>query len=286
MLGALPDSVEVDVWDGESSLPERIEEVQLYVPPWLPGKQVGAAMGRMTSLRVVQALTAGVDHVRPLVPAGAVLCDARGVHDAATSEWVLMAVLASLRGLPVMVAEQAGGGARPSGDTLDGKRVMILGHGSIGRAVERRLDGFDVELVRVASRARAGVHGVDELDALLPGVDVLVVLVPRSETTVDLVSRERLGQLPDGALVVNVARGGLVDEQALLAEVRVGRLRAALDVAEPDPLPAGHPLRTAPGVLYTPHIAGATRMTLPRVYGFVGRQLRRLAAGEPLENVT
>jgi phosphoglycerate dehydrogenase-like enzyme len=163
--------------------------------------------------------------------------------------------------------------------------VMILGYGSIGKAVERRLVGFDVDLLRVARRAREGVHPVADLDELLPGVDVLVVLVPREPETLGIVSRERLAALPDGALVVNAARGGLVDEGALLEEVSAGRLRAALDVAEPDPLPGGHPLRMASGVFYTPHVAGATRMTFPRIYGFIGSQLRRMAAGEQPANI-
>jgi phosphoglycerate dehydrogenase-like enzyme len=286
LLGELPDGVRVEVWDGESAPPDGIDEVRLYVPPWAPDQAVAEAMLRMTSLEVVQALTAGIDHVRPLVPTGVELCDARGVHDGATSEWVLAAILASLRRFPQLVrAQHAASSERLIADTLDGKRVMILGYGSIGKAVERRLAGFDVELTRVARRAREGVRPVTELDELLPDTDVLIVLVPKEPETLGIVSAGRLASLPAGALVVNAARGGLIDEAALLDEVASGRLHAALDVAEPDPLPASHPLRWADGVMYTPHVAGATRMTFPRIYGFVGSQIRRLAAGAPLENV-
>jgi phosphoglycerate dehydrogenase-like enzyme len=286
LLGELPDGVRVEVWDGESAPPDGIDEVRLYVPPWAPDQAVAEAMLRMTSLEVVQALTAGIDHVRPLVPAGVKLCDARGVHDGATSEWVLAAILASLRGFPrLMRAQHAASSERLIGDTLDGKRVMILGYGSIGKAVERRLTGFDVELTRVARSAREGVRPVTELDELLPDTDVLIVLVPREPETLGIVSARRLASLPAGALVVNAARGGLIDEAALLDEVASGRLHAALDVAEPDPLPPSHPLRLADGVMYTPHVAGATRMTFPRIYGFIASQIHRLAAGDPLENV-
>ena len=285
-LGTLPEEVIVTVWDGESEPSADLEQVRFYVPPWVPHGLSADVMARMPRLEVVQALTAGVDHVAALVPAGVTLCNARGANDPSASEWVLAAILASLRELPRMSADQVAGRTdrRPS-DALDGKRVMILGHGSIGAAVERRLAGFDVDLTRVARRARDGVHPADELDALLPDTDVLIVLVPLDDSTRGLIDRARLALLPDGALVVNAARGGLIDQDALLDEVRAQRLRAALDVSEPDPLPADHPLRGEPGVLYTPHIGGMTRLTLPGVYGLVGRQLRHLAAGEPLENV-
>ncbi len=286
LLGELPQEVVVSVWDGESEPPADLDEVRFYVPPWVPHGPSADVMARMPRLEVVQALTAGIDHVVALVPDGVTLCSARGANDPSASEWVLAAILASLRELPRMSADQfAGRTDRRPTDALDGKRVMILGHGSIGGAVERRLAGFDVQLTRVARRAREGVHAVDELDALLPGTDVLIVLVPLDASTRGLIDRARLALLPDGALVVNAARGGLIDEDALLHEVRAGRLRAALDVAEPDPLPAGHPLRGEGGVLYTPHIGGMTRLTLPGVYGLVGRQLRHLWAGEALENV-
>ena len=140
-------------------------------------------------------------------------------------------------------------------------------------------------MARVASRAREGVHGPEDLDTLLPDCDIVVVLAALSEQTAGLVDAAFLARLPDGALVLNAARGGVLDQDALLAELRAGRLLAALDVADPDPLPADHPLLGAPGVLYTPHVAGATRATLPNVYGFVGEQVRRHAAGEPLVNV-
>jgi phosphoglycerate dehydrogenase-like enzyme len=286
LLGELPDEVVVTVWDGESAPPGGIEGVRFYVPPFGPGDTVAQAIAAMGRLEVVQAMSAGIEHIAPMVPAGVTLCNARGAHSPATSEWVLAAILAVLRKFPQFAADQLiGENDRRMSDSLDRKRVTILGYGSIGEAVEQRLSGFDVTITRVARSAREGVHALADLDALLGETDVLVILVPLDETTRGLIGRERLAALPDRALVVNAARGGIVDEQALLDELTAGRLRAALDVAEPDPLPAEHPLRSAPGLFYTPHIGGATRSALPNIYALVGDQLRRIVAGEPLVNV-
>jgi phosphoglycerate dehydrogenase-like enzyme len=286
LLGALPHGVVVTAWGGSSAPPDGIEQVRFYVPPFAPGEAVAQAMAAMTGLEVVQVPSAGTEHIAPDVPAGVTLCNARGAHSPATSEWVLTAILAVLREVPALVADQhTGGTEQRMTDTLDGKRVTILGYGSIGAAAERRMSGFDVAVTRVARSARDGIHAIGDLDGLLGDTDVLVILAPLDETTRGLVSRARLAALPDRALVVNAARGGIVDEQALLDELTAGRLRAALDVAQTDPLPADHPLRSAPGVFYTPHVAAATRLTMPSVYRLVGDQLRRMVAGEPLVNV-
>jgi phosphoglycerate dehydrogenase-like enzyme len=163
--------------------------------------------------------------------------------------------------------------------------VLIVGHGSIGQAVERRLDGWEVEITRVARHARDGVHPIGDLPALLPDADVVVILVPSTSETRRLVDAGFLKQMKDGALLVNAARGAIVDTDALLAELTSGRLRAALDVTDPEPLPDGHPLWSAPGLLLTPHVGGAVRGSRRRAYQIVTDQLARLAAGEPLLNV-
>jgi phosphoglycerate dehydrogenase-like enzyme len=286
LLGALPERVVVEVWDGSGPLPPGSSAIAFWVPPWQPMETYARVMAGMPQLRVVQVLTAGYDHVRPHIPAGVTLCNARGVHDSAVSEWVLAAVLAMLRGIPTYARMQREGRVeRFETETLAGKTVLILGYGSIGMAVERHLAACEAEVIRVASSPREGVHGPDELGDLLPRAQVVVVLTPLSEATRGMVDAAFLARLPDQALVVNAARGGVVDQEALLAELRSGRLLAALDAADPDPLPAGHPLLAEPGLLYTPHVAGATRMTNQRVYGFVGAQIRRHIAGQPLANV-
>jgi phosphoglycerate dehydrogenase-like enzyme len=249
------------------------------------------------SLRFVQTVFAGLEELLPNVPQGVIVSNASGVHDSSVSEWVMMAVLASLRRLPRQLADQARGfwdhpgGERADGtprtdaEELEGKALLIVGYGSIGRALERRLEPFGVRVTGVTRHARPGVRTVDELPVLLPEHDIVVILAPLTDETRGMVDAGFLGRMHDDALLVNAARGGLVDQPALLAELRSGRLHAALDVTEPEPLPEGDPLWSAPNCIITPHAAGTTRQWMARAFRFVGDQLRRYASGEPLLNV-
>ncbi len=236
---------------------------------------------------MVQALTAGVDRLRPQVPAGVTLCNARGVHDASTAEWVVGAMLAALREFPYFAREQAA--QRWSyhfTDCLAGKTVLIVGYGSIGAAVQRRLAGFEVTVLRVARSAReGGVAPVSELPRLLPTADVVVLLAPVTAETIGMVDAAFLAQMKDGALLVNAARGSLAVTDALVAEARSGRLRMALDVTDPEPLPAGHPLWDLPGVFITPHEGASTPVSLARMAAYVRDQANRFITGQPLQNV-
>ena len=195
-------------------------------------------------------------------------------------------IIASIRNFPRFAAGQQAGHWDPTvSDLIAGKRVLIVGYGSIGQAVERRLAGWEVTIDRVARHARDGVHPIDELPQILPTADVVVILVPVTDETRQLVNAEFLKTMKDGALLVNAARGVIVDTDALLAELTAGRLKAALDVTDPEPLPDGHPLWSAPGLLLTPHVGGAVRASRERAYEVVAAQLARLAAGQPLLNV-
>jgi phosphoglycerate dehydrogenase-like enzyme len=195
-------------------------------------------------------------------------------------------ILAQVRQLPrFLAAQQAGTWDPVRSEPLAGQTVLIVGYGSIGEAVERMLVPFGVTVERIARRARPGVSGLDDLSAALPNADVVILLVPVTPATTGLVDARFLAQMHDHALLVNAARGPVVDTGALLAELRSGRLRAALDVTEPEPLPDGHPLWSAPGLLLTPHVAGAMSTTRPRVMAVVADQLARYAAGEPLLNI-
>jgi phosphoglycerate dehydrogenase-like enzyme len=242
---------------------------------------------QLSGLRVVQMLSAGVDLIASRMPPGVVLCDGAGIHDASVSEWVVMATTAVRRHLAVSLRSQEQRTWRRTepGEDLDGAAVLIVGYGSIGRAVEARLLPFGVRVTRVARRAREGVHGVDELPGLLPRADVVVLLTPLTDTTRRMVDAAFLAAMHDGALLVNAARGQIVDTGALLRELGRGRLRAALDVTDPEPLPDGHPLWSAPGVLITPHQGGAVRQLGSRAWRFAGEQVRRYIAGEPLRNI-
>lgn len=285
VLSDLP-GVECAVYDGTSPMPEGVEDVEVWVPPLVPVPDVPGTLARMGSLRLVQTVTAGVEAYRPHMPAGAMLCNARGVHDAGTAEWAVGAMVAVLREFPGFVdAQRRGEWTYHHTDVLADSRVLIVGYGSIGAALERRLEGFEVEVVRVARSARDGVHALEELPALLPEADVVVLLVPATADTAGMVDAAFLARMKDGALLVNAARGGIVDTDALIAELKTGRLRAALDVTAPEPLPEGHPLWSAPGVLITPHVAGSTPASVRRTQRLIRAQLERYLAGEPLVNV-
>ena len=277
---------EVVVPSEADDVPASIDQVEVYVPPYRFSDLDSALIPRMTSLKVVQTMTAGVEHVRPHVPEGVLLCNGRGIHDASTAELAMTLMLASLRGVPGFVRAQDAGvwafGTRPS---LADSTVLVVGYGAIGEALERRLAGFEVEVVRVARAARDGVHGYDALPGLLPGADVVVLLVPLTDLTRRMVDAEFLARMKDGALLVNVARGAVVDTEALVEELRRGRLCAALDVTDPEPLPEGHPLWSCPNLLVTPHVGGASSAMEPRAHRLVREQLVRFAAGEPLANV-
>ncbi len=196
------------------------------------------------------------------------------------------AIIASVRNFPrFAVAQRDGRWDYTVSEPIGGKHVLIVGYGDIGAAVERRLAGWDVTVERVARRARDGVHAIGELPGLLPNADVVVILVPVTDETRQLVDKDFLRAMKDGALLVNAARGVIVDTDALLEALTSGRIRAALDVTDPEPLPAGHPLWQAPGLLLTPHVGGAIYESRERAYQVVGEQLARLAAGEPLRNV-
>ncbi|NYD41405.1 NAD(P)-dependent oxidoreductase [Nocardioides panaciterrulae] len=285
-LGEPPSGLRYEVVDPTEHVPDSVAEVEFYVPPYQVGRRVGEVLPRMSALKVVQTMTAGVDNVRAYVPEGVLLCNGRGIHDTSTAELAVTLTLSSLRGVPGFVRAQDRGEWdaqwRPA---LADKQVLLVGYGAIGEAIDARLRPFEVDVVRVARSARAGVHGIDELPALLPGADVVILILPLTEATRGLVDREFLDRMKDAALLVNVARGPVVDTDALVAALHSGRISAALDVVDPEPLPGGHPLWSAPNLLLTPHVGGASSAMWSRAHRLVRDQLRRFAAGEPLANV-
>jgi phosphoglycerate dehydrogenase-like enzyme len=261
-------------------------QAQVWVPRSGAESPTEEFLGALPRLRLVQLLSAGAERFVGRLPEGVVLCNARGAHTPSTAEWVLAATLAAQRGLPELVREQAAGRWTPGTfSSLVGARVLVVGAGDIGRRVAAMMAPFDVELTFVARTARDGVRGTDELPRLLPEADVVVVIVPVTPETTGLVDAAFLAAMEDGALLVNAARGVVVDTGALLAELTAGRLRAALDVTDPEPLPEGHPLWSAPGLLLTPHVAGAVPGTAARSEATVVAQLRRVLGGEPLADV-
>lgn len=286
LLGAVPDGVELITWDGGADQPVDLARTEFWVPKVEDEGDLPTMFAAMPELKVMQLTSAGVENLAGRIPERITLCNARGVHGSSVAELVLLLILASQRRLPHFIeAQRQGRWDLVQGDDLADKRVVIIGAGDLGRQTARRLASFDAVPVMVANSAREGVQAIDELPALLPGADVVVLTLPLTPATTGLVDAEFLALMADGALLVNVARGQIVDTDALLAELRSGRLRAGLDVTEPEPLPDGHPLFAAPNVIITPHAAGHVRQAGPRAFALVNAQLRRYVAGEPLVNV-
>ncbi|MFD8271801.1 2-hydroxyacid dehydrogenase [Streptomyces flaveolus] len=294
-IEGLPEGPAYRYWNGEEDFPADPADCAFYVVPYMKPSGLGIRpLPQMRSVQVVQTLSAGIDHVEPglgHLPAGVRLCNARGVHEASTAELALTLILASLRGVPDFVrAQDRGewlGGFRPA---LADRNVLIVGYGSIGAAIEDRLVPFEVARVARVARsarttARGPVHPLTELPALLPEADVVILSTPLTEATRGLANADFLARMKDGALLVNVARGPVVDTKALLAELESGRVTAALDVTDPEPLPPGHPLWQAPGVLVSPHVGGPTSAFLPRAKRLLTDQLTRFVNREPLRNV-
>jgi phosphoglycerate dehydrogenase-like enzyme len=285
-MGELPANVDVRLVPPEPDPLPDLAEVELIVP--FTGSRAALLellAGGGGRLRVIQTLSAGVDWLVGRVPGHVTVCNAGGVYDAPLAEWVVGAILAMQRGLVRSRDAQAKrqwDGIEPP--ELLGRRVVILGLGSIGRAIADRLRPFGVEIVGVGRTARDGVRGLADLDEVLRDAEILVDILPLTGETLGLLDARRLGLLPDGALVVNAGRGRTIETAALVAELRSGRIRAALDVTDPEPLPPDHPLWELPNVLITPHMAGDSPGSTIRAFELAGDQVRRFAAGEPLVN--
>lgn len=261
-------------------------DVAFYVPPYTFDPKVYEVIGELPTLVTVQLLTAGYEHVLPYLPGHVQLANARGVHDASTAELAVALILASQRELDrdaraMTTSTWLSGATRALADST----VLIVGAGSIGEALARRLTGFECDVVKLARRARTGVHGIDELPALLPSADIVVLLVPLTPQTQGLLGATEFALCKPGALIVNVARGRVVDTDALIRACRSGQVRAAVDVTDPEPLPPGHPLWTTPGVLISPHRGGASAAFLPRARALVAAQVARVVAGEAPEHL-
>jgi phosphoglycerate dehydrogenase-like enzyme len=271
-------------------------------------RDAAATFAHLREVKVVQSMMAGVDWITPWLPKDVALCDGRGIHDISTSEWVVASIIASLKRFPLyrdlQNRHEWGGQAsvrdgflgesgpqtgqyRIMGEDLSGKSVLIVGYGSIGAAIESRLTPFGVDIVRVArsSRNTPQVFPVSELHRLLPQADIVIAIVPFTPETHKLFGDREISLMKPGALLVNAARGPVVDTDALLAALNARKIRAALDVTDPEPLPADHPLWSAPDCFITPHVAGSTPEFIHRAFRFGVAQIRRYLAGEPLENL-
>jgi phosphoglycerate dehydrogenase-like enzyme len=282
-------------------------EVDFWILPFYR-TDAAALFEQLRGVKVAQSLMAGVDWILPWLPPQVTLCDGRGIHDISASEWVLTAILATMKRFPLYRDLQARqqwkgfatvadgflsetGAARGQytilAEDLSGKTVLILGYGSIGAAIEARLAPFGVNVLRVARTPKdePKVSAVSELHALLPQANIVVAIVPLTEATRGLIGAPELALMKHGALLVNAARGPVVATDALVEALEQGRIRAVVDVTDPEPLPSGHPLWSAPNCMITPHIGGSTPEFIHRAFRFGAQQVKRFVAGEPLENM-
>ncbi len=312
LLRDLPPEAEVVRIPRNSSI---IQDVDFWILTFVRS-DAAEIFTRLRGVKVVQSMMAGVDWITPWLPPGITLCDGRGIHDISTSEWVLTAILASLKRIPRYISQQQTelwegrrrfdedflgesgvqlGQYRVLGEDLSGKTVLIIGYGSIGAAVEARLIPFGANVLRAARSARTlpaqpghpprVVESITDLHELLPEADIVVILVPLTPETRGLLRAPEIALMRPGALLVNAARGPVVDTDALLDALQNQRIRAALDVTDPEPLPPGHPLWSAPNCLITPHVGGSTPDFIHRAFRFGADQVRRFLAGQPLHNI-
>ncbi len=287
--------------------PAGIQDVDFWILPFAR-KSARETFQHLRGVKVVQSMMAGVDWITPWLPKNVVLCDGRGIHDISASEWVLTAILAALKRFPYyrdmhLRGEWKGQASIPDGflkvagaqvgqyailgDDLAGKSVLIVGYGSIGAAIEARLTPFDVKIFRLARSARKDpeVFAVGKLHQLLPQADIVIAIVPLTEETQGLIAAREIALMKPGALLVNAARGPVVVTDALVEALQQNRIKAVLDVTDPEPLPADHPLWSVPNCMITPHVGGSTPEFIHRAFRFGAEQVRRFLAGEQLQNV-
>ena len=289
--GGVPDGVELVEWslDGPPPAAASGRRIDIAVTPYMgAAAKLGALAG--VDVGLVQSQSIGYDDVPAALPPGHVFANATSVHETSTAELAVGLVIAAQRGIPDFVRAAAEGRWAPARhESLADRRVLLLGYGGVGEAIEARLAPFEVELTRVASRARddahGRIHGIDELPTLLPRAEIVIVGVPLTDATTGLVDARFLAALPDSALVVNIARGPVADTDAILAEATSGRLRFALDVTDPEPLPDGHPLFALPNVLISPHVGGASSAMIPRMARLLREQIERMLRGDEPRNV-
>ena len=263
-----------------------LSQIDFYVPLYMGGAKALSYAAQMPNLKTLQMLNAGYDDALAYLRPGLTLCNARGVHDASTAELAVGLAIASRRGFPEFMREQiAGRWSHHRTSALSDSKIGIIGYGSIGKKIAKNLSGFEVSVTAFTQSGRDGSLTIDQLDAHLPELDIIILILPLSDSSRHLFNAKRLAAMKDGALLINVARGPVVETDALVKELNSGRIFAALDVTDPEPLPVGHPLWSAKNLLLLPHVGGNSDAFEPRGRALVESQLQLLAAGSPLEHV-
>lgn len=266
--------------------PEILSSITFYVPPYMMGARALEPIAHMSSLEVIQSPNAGVDDVLAILPPGVTLCNAKGVHDASTAELAIGLTISARRGFASFMANQMKGIWNHSREkALADSRVGIVGMGSIGSLIAKQLEVFNVEIIGFTQSGSNSNKSMDEFDDLLPTLDVVILILPLTQNTHHLMNRKRIDAMKLGATLINVARGPIVDTDALVDALNRGHISAGVDVTDPEPLPVGHPLWSAPNLIITPHVGGDSSAFNPRVRALIEGQLQRLATGQPLINI-
>ena len=263
-----------------------LSEITFYVPTYMGGRPALELTKKMPNLKVLQVPNAGYDDALEFLRPGITLCNGRGIHDDSTAELAVGLTIASLRGFATFVRDQdKGEWVNKNYDSINDRKIGIVGFGSIGTTIARMLSGFSVEIVAFTQSGRDNTIAITDLDKHLPSLDVVILILPLTKESKHLFDARRLALMKDGALLVNVARGPIVDTDALVKELNSGRITAGLDVTDPEPLPKGHPLWSAKGVLISPHVGGNSSAFEKRARRLIESQLDLLAQGKPLNNV-
>ena len=263
-----------------------LSEVTFYVPTYMGGRPALELTKKMPNLKILQVPNAGYDDAMEFLRPGITLCNGRGIHDDSTAELAVGLTIASLRGFATFVRDQdKGEWVNKNYDSINDRKIGIVGFGSIGSTIARMLSGFSVEIVAFTQSGRDNTIAITDLDKHLPSLDVVILILPLTKESKHLFDARRLALMKDGALLVNVARGPIVDTDALIKELNSGRITAGLDVTDPEPLPKGHPLWSAKGVLISPHVGGNSSAFEKRARRLIESQLNLLAQGKPLNNV-
>jgi phosphoglycerate dehydrogenase-like enzyme len=263
-----------------------LSKITFYVPTYPAGRPSLEHVRSMQNLKILQLPTAGYEVALEYLTPQITLCSGRGIHDDSTAELALGLTIASLRGFPSFIRRQdLGEWLFTKEKSINDCKIGIVGFGSIGSTIARMLSGFSVEIAAFTQSGRDNTIAISDLDKHLPSLDVVILILPLTKDSKHLFDARRLSLMKNGALLVNVARGPIVDTEALIKELNSGRLTAALDVTDPEPLPKGHPLWSAKGILISPHIGGNTSIFENRAKKLIESQLNLLAEGKPLDNV-
>ena len=282
----IPESLEALPIRGEFPEPEILSSIQFYVPPYMAGARALEPISRMSSLEVIQSPNAGVDDLLEILPPGVTLCNAKGVHEVSTAELAIGLTISSRRGFATFMGNQNKGlWIHDRHNALADSRVGIVGMGSIGSLIARQLELFNVEVIGFSRSGNNSNKTMAEFDQLLPSLDVVILILPLNEHSRHLMNRTRINSMKAGATLINMARGPIVDTDALVDALNRGHITAGLDVTDPEPLPMGHPLWSAPNVIITPHVGGDSSAFNPRVKALIESQLKRFASGQPLTNI-